>query len=237
MRGVAGLRGQVSALPLIAQGCGVARGPLPIKGIVRTKSVPLTATPSDISASQPSSLINSGVVKVQPAATRRGEAWRIRWEQISGPPGTMMEHVSGGVYFQHSLPGLGTYPIVWRYRVENQFGMGGVIDIAFSLTYYDPGPPPLFTSFSPTSQQLVYINPTTRIGRCYFSASGSGGVPPYTYDWGGGALPNSASNYADIYLPPGATQGIDFGPGCTVTDSVGQSKPAGPCGPFFVLEG
>lgn len=235
MRGVAGLRGQVSALPLIAAGRGVSRGVLPVAGVPSPKGIPLTATPSNLNNTGPNGTLISQVVAITQKATRRGEAFRQQWRQILGPPGVVMPHPQG-VYFQHSsLPNDATTSIVWRCTVDNNFGLGGQIDVAFTLTTYEPIPA-LGGSASPSgATTFVYIDPLTRMGRCNFSAAGSGGVPPYTYDWGGGAFPTSASNYTDIYLPPGASSGIDFSAGCTITDSIGQTKVVA-AGPFFVME-
>jgi hypothetical protein len=206
-----------------------------VRGIPSSIGLVLTAAPSNISSSGENGTVNSGVVAITQKVTRRAEAFRQQWRQISGPPGVVMPHPQG-VYFQHSsLPNDATSSIVWRCTVDNNFGLGGQIDVAFTLTTYTPIPP-LGGSASPSgATTFVYIDPGTRIGRCYFSAAGSGGVPPYTYDWGGGAFPTSASNYTDIYLPPGASSGIDFSAGCTITDSIGQTKTVG-AGPFFVME-
>ena len=235
MRGVVGFRGQVSALPSVVAGRGIAPGTLPLLGIPSAKAIPLTAVPSNISATGPNGTLNSVVVAITQKATQRAEAFRQQWQQISGPPGVAVQHPQG-VYFQHSsLPNDTTSSIVWRCVVDNNFGLGGQVDVAFTLTTYTPIPP-LGGSASPSgATTFVYIDPVTRLGRCNFSAAGSGGVPPYTYDWGGGAFPTSASNYTDVYLPPGATSGIDYNAGCTITDSIGQTKTVA-AGPFFVME-
>ena len=235
MLGLAGLRGQALAGGMLLPGRGVSRGLMPLAGLPTAKSIALTATPPNLSNTGPNGTVNSQVVAVTQKATRRGEAFLQQWRQISGPPGVVMPHPQG-VYFQHaSLPNDTTSSIVWRCLVDNNFGLGGQIDLAFTLTTYEPIPA-LGGSASPSgATTFVYIDPVTRLGRCYFSAAGSGGVPPYTYDWGGGAFPTAASNYTDIYLPPGATSGIDFNAGCTISDSIGQTKTVA-AGPFFVME-
>lgn len=236
MQGLLGLRSQSVAGSLLLPGRGMSRGMLPLLGLPSSKKLALSAAPPDISRTgENGTAINSGLVTITQKTTRRAEAFRQQWRQISGLPGVVMPHPDG-VYFQHSsLPYDAASSFIWRCMVDNNFGVGGQIDVAFTLTTYTPIPP-LSGSYSPTSQTFVYIEPVSRVGRCYFSAAGSGGVPPYTYDWGGGYEPTSASNYADIYLPPGASSGINFGPGCTIKDSIGQSVVVGPAGPFFVLE-
>lgn len=235
MRGISGFRGQGLAPPLIAPGQGISRGFGGIMGFPSGKVLALTAAPSNISRTDQNGTMNSGVVTVTQPVTRRGEAFHQQWRQISGPPGVVMQHPAG-VYFQHAgLPNDATSSIVWRCTVANNFGLGGEIDVAFTLTTYTPIPA-LGGSASPSgATTFVHIDPVTRLGRCFFSAAGSGGVPPYTYDWGGGAFPTSSSNYTDVYLAPGATAGIDYGAGCTITDSIGQTKTVG-AGPFFVME-
>lgn len=236
MRGVVGLRGQVSALPLIAAGNGGAWGLLPVVGVPSPKSLTLIATPANINATGENGTLNSGVVTIAENVTRRGEAFRHQWRQMSGPPGVVVPHVSGGVFFQHSgLPHDAASSLVWRCTVANNFGQGGHIDVSFTLTTYTPIPA-LSGSASPSSRTLVTIEPASRIARVYFSASGLAGVPPYEYNWGGGYEPNSASNYADVYLAVNATQGIDMAPRCIITDAIGQTK-AVDAGPFFIYEG
>lgn len=236
MQGVVGLRSQSLAGSLLLPGRGFSRGPMPLLGLVGAKALELTAAPSNINSSGESSTLNSGVVTVTPKVTRRAEVFRQVWIQKSGLPGIVVPHVSGGVYFQHAgLPSDTTSSFVWRCTANNNFGRGGFVEVAFTLTHYTPIPA-LGGSASPSgATTFVYIDPVTRLGRCYFSAAGSGGVPPYTYDWGGGAFPTAASNYTDIYLPPGATSGIDFNAGCTISDSIGQTKTVA-AGPFFVME-
>lgn len=188
VRGVAGLRGQVSALPLIAAGSGVARGVVPMLGIPSSAELELAATPADISRSSTSSTISSGQVTIRQRATRRAEVFRTSWRQISGPPGVVVESPPGGFYFQHTFGSHGGYGIVWRATVDNNFGLGGECDVAFNLTYYDPGPPPLSVSVSPGSLSGYRNNGAPGRGPAWTSpasvtvASGSGN---YSYSWSG----------------------------------------------------
>lgn len=235
MNGLVGLRSQSVAGSLLLPGRGMSRGPLPLLGLPSPRALALAATPSDIGGSGPNGTLNSGIVVITQKVTRRAEAFRQQWRQISGPPGVVIPYL-GGVYFQHSnLPNDATSSIVWRCTVDNNFGLGGHIDVAFTLTTYTPIP--ALGGYAVPSGETTFVTAdiVTRIGRCHFTAVGLDGVPPYTFDWGGGAFPTSASNYTDIYLPPGATSGIDFSPGCLITDSIGQTKLVG-AGPFFVLE-
>lgn len=235
MRGVAGLRGQVAALPLIFAGKGVARGPLPVRGIPSTKGIPLTATPANINSGGSSTTLISGVVIVTQQATRRGEAFRQVWTQISGLPGVVIQHVSGGVYFQHSgLPADATSSFVWRCTVDNQFGLGGHIDVAFTLTHTTPLPP-LQGIGSPNTQQNVPVDPVNRIATVSFSVSVYSGVEPYSYNWVGGDSPFTASNSMSVHLPVGATEGIFIAPSCAVTDGAGRTINI-PAGPYFFYE-
>ena len=235
MLGLAGLRVQALAGGMLLPGRGVSRGLLPLAGMSSPKRLLVSTTPPNLSNSADTSTVYSQAVAATVKGVRRGEVFRRAWAQVSGPPGQVIELPDGLVQFAHFLPSETTYPIVWRCVGYNQFGDVGSVDVAFNLTRVTPIPS-LGGSASPTgATTFVPIDPGTRLGRCYFSAAGSGGVPPYTYDWGGGAFPTAASNYTDIYLPPGATSGIDFNAGCTITDSIGQSIVV-VAGPFFVLE-
>lgn len=221
--------------PLLRPGQSVSRGLLPLQGMVAPKRLAVVSSPSNLNNSSESSTVYSQPVTVTPTGARRGGAYRLAWAQVSGPAGLAITLPDGRVQFEHPLPSETTYAIVWRCVAYNQYGDLGTLDLAFSLTRVTPIPA-LGGSASPSgATTFVYIDPVTRLGRCYFSAAGEGGVPPYTYDWGGGAFPTSASNYTDVYLPPGATSGIDFNAGCTITDSIGQTKTVG-AGPFFVME-
>lgn len=231
MRGIGGL----AALQMPGIPRPLSYAPLPTGGAGIHKRFSAAAAPLVLNNTGESSIVNTTWLTITPASKKRGAVYDVSWRQLAGVPGQVVRDGPLRNYFSHPLPTYSTYPISWRATVYNQFGEGAELDIAFSLTRYEPIPA-LSGSASPSAQQLVTIDPTTRTARVYFSAAGSGGVPPYTYNWGGGYEPNSAANYADIYLPPGATSGIDFNPGCTITDSIGQTKVVG-AGPFFVYEG
>lgn len=204
-------------------------------GIPSPKGLTLTATPSSLNNSSENATVYSLPVTITQKVTARGEAFRHEWRQLSGPPGTVIQITPTSFQFGHPVPADSTVACAWRCTVNNQFGLVGTIDVAFSVNRYTPVPA-LSGWGSPSSNTIVYINPTTRLGTCHYSAGGVGGVPPYTYDWGGGDYPTSAANQNDIYLAPGATEGINFGPvGCRITDSIGQTLVVG-AGPFFVME-
>lgn len=231
MRGIGGL----AALPMPGIPRPLNYAPLPMGGAGIHKRFSAAAAPLILNNSGESSTVNTAWLTITPATKKRGAVYDVSWRQLAGVPGQVVRDGPLRNYFSHPLPAYSTYPISWRATVYNQFGEGSELDVTFSLTRYEPIPT-LSGSGSPSSQQLVTIDPTTRTARVYFSAAGIGGVPPYTYDWGGGGDRYSASNYTDIYLPPGATSGIDFSPGCMITDSIGQTK-AVSAGPFFIYEG
>lgn len=237
MNGLAGLWSQSLAGPLLRPGQGVSRGLIAPPGLVEPRRLALSRSAGSLDNSSTSSTISTLVVTITPARSRRSEQVRGLWRQILGPAGTPSAPHGLETSFLHSGLGFGTHQAAWRFDGYNQFGDVGVVEVAYALTRYEEGPPQLLGGYSPTTQQLVTIDPTTRQATVYFSAWGSGGVPPYSYNWGGGDFPNSAANQATFYIPPGATQGIDFGPGCTISDSAGQSITVGPCGPFFIYEG
>ncbi|MGH6997491.1 MAG: hypothetical protein ACREEO_04810 [Phenylobacterium sp.] len=177
-------------------------------------------------------MVSTTYVTITPKPKRRGEVYVVTWTQVSGLAGVASDPRSLRTRFEFSGLSVGSYPQLWRAIISNNYGEMGIIDVVFIISRSYPS---LSGSGSPSSLTLVPINPANRFGVCYFSASGSGGVPPYSYNWGGGNAPASASNSADIYLPPGSPSGINFSPGCTITDSVGQTTVVG-AGPFFVYE-
>ncbi len=236
MMGLAGLRGQSLAGPLLVAGSTISPGLVPLLGPqLRSHAIGVSQSLSSLDAYSADSPITTPMVTVTPKQARRGEAFRFRWAQSSGIPGQALSPDSSTTSFRFSIGSYSSNPQVWRCRVENQYGEYGDTEVVFSVIRYDPGPPTLNGSGSPAGRQIVAINPSTRTATVYFSVSASGGVPPYTYNWGGGDYPTSASNQATIYLPPGAASGIDFNPGCTITDSYPQSIVRG-AGPFFIME-
>lgn len=231
MNGLPGLRGQALGPPFLKLGATALPGLWGLLGFVPpTLAIALGSSPASIDAYSESSAINSAYVTVTPVATRRGEVFLVRWAQVSGAPGIASDPTSRTTRYQFTGLGIGSYPQVWRAFVTNNYGEAGTIDVSFTITRHYPA---LGGSGSPGSQ-VVAIDPGTRSATVYFSAAGSGGVPPYSYNWGGGDNPLSASNQATFTLPPGTTS-YNFSPGCTITDDVGQSIVVG-AGPFLIYE-
>lgn len=232
MQPLPGLRGQSVAGPLLQAGRTPGPGPGALLGM-RDGARRILGTASEVPPKGSSdSPIITDVVTVTAPLLHRGELRRVRWTQLEGWPATPLSPDSLSTQFS-------VYPQSWnvtqtvrmRCLIENSYAERGEVDVAFAVRLIAPS---LQGTGSPSSLTLVPINLTTRQGTCYFSMSASGGVPPYTYDWGGGDFPNSASNQATFTIPPGAPH-YEFYPGCTITDSIGQSI-VRPAGPFVVYE-
>jgi hypothetical protein len=219
------------APPFVKRGATVLSGLRGLAGFAPTVcQIELSFSPLNIDAYSENSTINSAHVTVVPVAKHRGEVFLVRWAQVSGIAGVASDPTSLRTRFEFSGLSVANYQQVWRAFVTNNYGEAGVIDVNFVVARYYPA---LGGSGSPGAQ-VVAIDPSTRSATVYFSAAGSGGVPPYSYNWGGGDNPLSASNQATFTLPPGTTS-YNFAPGCTITDGVGQSIVVG-AGPFLIYE-
>lgn len=232
MRKLGGLIAPQMAAPLVRP---VSLGAFPLgKGNLH-KRFRAIASPTNLDAMSDSSTVSTPWLTIAPDSKRRGALYEVSWRQLSGEPGQVVKSGPFSFRFSHALPWNGTFAMSWRATIYNQFSEVTELDVSFSLTRYEPTPP-LLAYGSPAEQRLVTIDPTTRQATVHFSVTVTSGVPPYTYNWGGGDFPNSAANQATITLPVGATQGIDFNPGCLITDSAGQTRTVG-AGPFFIYEG
>ena len=232
IRRLPGLLGQQLAPPLVLPRSLVAT---PLSGGNLYKRVNLARAAGTLDVTSESSTITTPWIDLLASDFRRDNEFMSSWTQLRGPPGAAITDGPLRARLQHSFSAYNSYPITWRCDVLDKYGRRDALQLDFVLAYTPPALPPLQATGYPGGSTLVPIDPVTRTATVYFSVSVDSGVPPYTFNWGGGDNPNSASNSATIYQPVGAERGIDFNPGCTITDAADRSIVVG-AGHFFIYE-
>lgn len=186
---------------------------------------PLTASasPSSVSASSTSSTSQTLTTNQSTATATGGDgSYTYQWEHVSGTALTVVNPNSATTAFRTTLSPGQSRSAVYRCKVTD--GLGNVaytnnVSVSINLSY-----PALGGSVSPSSGSGSRNGEGTCTSNS-FTANGSGGVPPYNYEWGNAAAtPNSRysqSTTFSVVLANGQTYNASAY--CIIRDSVGQS--------------
>lgn len=204
-------------------------GPNPYKGLEVGRSI------ANLSASSQAAVISTPWFDLVPTLLKRDNLFETKWRQLSGPAGAVETDGPLRARFTHNIAAVSANPISWSCDLVDKYGKLAAHRADFTLTRTEPPPPPLTAYGNPGSNQLVPIDPATRRATVNFSATVTSAVFPVSYDWGGGDNRYGAYNSVTIELPVGATEGINFSPGCTITDDLGRTIVVS-AGPFFIYE-